>query len=131
MRRLLIDTNALIRFLKGDEPFAERIVSADVVIVHPVVYAEFMNGLNMKTKRGQDARKALEAFLDAPAVELAAVTAATSVYYTKVYRHLKEHGRMIPQNDIWIAASALEQGYELLSHDGHFAQIPMLNVVEV
>ena len=39
-------------------------------------------------------------------------------------------GEMIPQNDIWIAASALEHGFELLTHDGHFSRIPMLNVIE-
>lgn len=129
MRRILLDTNVLIRFLKGDEPFADRIVSADSVVAHPVVYSEFMNGLNPKTESGREARRGLEDFLDAPIVESVPVTTSTSVFYSKIYQLLRAHGEMIPQNDIWIAASALEYGLELLTHDGHFERIPLLNVV--
>lgn len=130
MRRVLLDTNVLIRFLKDDEPLADRIESAESVIIHPVVYSEFMNGLNPKTAKGASARRSLEGFLDADVVDSVAVTTYTSVYYTKIYQHLKALGEMIPQNDIWIAASALEHGFELLTHDGHFSRIPMLNVIE-
>ena len=130
MRRVLLDTNVLIRFLKDDEPLADRIESAESVIIHPVVYSEFMNGLNPKTAKGASARRSLEGFLDADVVDSLAVTTYTSVYYTKIYQHLKALGEMIPQNDIWIAASALEHGFELLTHDGHFSRIPMLNVIE-
>ena len=129
MRRVLLDTNVLIRFLKDDEPMADRIESAESVIVHPVVYSEFMNGLDPKTAKGGAARKSLERFLDADAVDSVAMTTYTSIYYTKIYQHLKALGEMIPQNDIWLAASALEHGFELLTHDGHFCRIPMLNVI--
>ena len=130
MRRVLLDTNVLIRFLKDDEPLADRIESAESVVVHPVVYSEFMNGLDPRTAKGAAARKSLERFLNADAVDSVAMTTYTSVYYTKIYQHLKALGEMIPQNDIWIAASALEHGFELLTHDGHFGRIPMLNVIE-
>ena len=128
-RQVLLDTNVLIRFLQDDEPFSDRIESAESVIVHPAVYSEFMNGLNPKTAKGVSARKSLEGFLESPVVDSVAVTTYTSVYYTKIYRHLKDVGEMIPQNDIWIAASALEHGFELLTHDRHFSRIPMLNVI--
>ena len=128
-RRVLLDTNVLIRFLQDDEPLSDRIESAESVIIHPAVYSEFMNGLNPKTAKGMAARKSIEGFLESPVVDSVAVTTYTSVYYTKIYHHLKTAGEMIPQNDIWIAASALEHGFELLTHDGHFARIPMLNVI--
>ncbi len=128
-RQVLLDTNVLIRFLQDDEPLSDRIESAESVIIHPAVYSEFMNGLNPKTAKGMSARKSLEGFLESPVVDSVAVTTYTSVYYTKIYHHLKTAGEMIPQNDIWIAASALEHGFELLTHDGHFARIPMLNVI--
>ena len=130
MRRVLLDTNVLIRFLQDNEPLSDRIESAESVIIHPVVYSEFMNGLNPKSVRGAAARKSLEGFLDADIVDSISVTTYTSVYYTKIYQHLKESGGLIPQNDIWIAASALEHGLELLTHDRHFGRIPMLNAIE-
>ena len=130
MARVLIDTNVLIRYFRGDEPMSDAIETADEVVVHPVVYAEFVAGLDSSTTRGRDLRKKLEEFLDAPPVILTTVTTSTALFYSKIYRHLKESGRMIPQNDIWIAASALENGYVLATHDEHFFSIPMLLLAE-
>ena len=108
MASMLVDTNVLIRYFRGDEPFAELIETSESVVVHPVVYAEYMNGLDEGRKSGKLLRRRLEEFLDAPPVVLANVSTTTSLYYSKIYKALKDAGRMIPQNDIWIAASAIE-----------------------
>ena len=131
MGRILLDTNVLIRYFKDDEPFADAIERAEMVIIHPVVYAEYVCGLDETTKSGKILRKQIEDFLDAPAVALGTVTTATSNYYARIYRHLKRTGKMIPQNDIWLAASAFENGYELATHDIHFRNIPMLNLMQI
>jgi len=126
MMTILLDTNVLIRFLKDDEPFSETIESADSIVIHPVVYAEYVNGIDEKTRAGREQRKILESFLDAEVVTMGDVSSSTALCYSRIYKHLKSCGTMIPQNDIWIAASALENGYELASHDAHFDNIPML-----
>ena len=131
MGRVLVDTNVLIRYFKDDEPFANLIESAEEVVMHPAVYAEYISGLDEQTKMGKALRKQIEDFLDAPVVTLASVTSMTSNYYAKIYRHLKKIGKMIPQNDIWLAASAFENGYEIISHDAHFRNIPMLNLSQM
>ena len=123
---VLIDTNVLIRYFKDDEPLAEMIDKAPSLIVHPAVYAEFLAGIDERTASGKAVRRLLEEFLDAPMVECCSITPVTGIYYAKIYRHLKESGKMIPKNDIWNAASALEHGWEVYTHDGHFASIPML-----
>ena len=130
MASVLLDTNVLIRYFRGDEPFAELIESAESVVVHPVVYAEYLNGLDERKKNGKLLRRRLEDFLDAPPVFLADVSTTTSLYYSKIYKALKDSGRMIPQNDIWIAASAIEKGYVLATHDEHFSLVPMLRLAE-
>ena len=43
--------------------------------------------------------------------------------------HLKKNGTPIPTNDIWIAASTLEAGGVLFTHDKHFLKIPMLDTI--
>ena len=129
MTRILLDTNVVIRYFRGDEPFAKSIETADMIVVHPVVYAEYMNGLDPKTANGKLMRRHFEEFLDAPPVALASVSTATSVFYSKIYRHLKSCGQMIPQNDIWLAATALENGYQIATHDEHFSLIPMLQLL--
>ena len=130
MASVLLDTNVLIRYFRGDEPFAELIESAESVVVHPVVYAEYLKGLDERKKNGKLLRRRLEDFLDAPPVFLANVSTTTSLYYSKIYKALKDSGRMIPQNDIWIAASAIEKGYVLATHDEHFSLVPMLRLAE-
>ena len=129
MPGLMLDTNVLIRFLRGDEPFSENVESCESVVIHPVVYAEFLSGVDHATKHGVVLRRQLESFLDAPAVTLADVGSVTAIYYSKIYRHLQKSGHMIPQNDIWIAASALEHGFELATHDAHFSFVPMLRLM--
>ena len=130
MASVLVDTNVLIRYFRGDEPFSELIESAESVVVHPVVYAEYLKGIDESKKGGKLLRRRLEEFLDAPPVALVNISTTTSLYYSKIYKALKDSGRMIPQNDIWIAASAIEKGYILATHDEHFSQIPMLRLVE-
>lgn len=129
--KLLVDTNVLIRFFADDEPFAEMIERADDIVIHPAVYAEFLSGIDQSTKSGKRQRQVLEEFLDAPAVSLATVTSVTALYYAKIYRYLKSVGKMLPKNDIWIAASALEHGWEVVTHDSDFEQIPMINLMEL
>ena len=38
-------------------------------------------------------------------------------------------GKMLPKNDIWIAATALEHGWEVYTHDRHFELVPMLQLM--
>ena len=45
MSGLMLDTNVLIRFLRGDEPFSESVESSESVVIHPGVYAEFLSGV--------------------------------------------------------------------------------------
>ena len=51
--------------------------------------------------------------------------------YAKVYQALRKEGTPIPQNDMWIAASALENGADLATCDEHFRHVPMLTVIVV
>lgn len=46
--------------------------------------------------------------------------------YAEVDVLLRQKGRPIPRNDVWIAAIALEHGMHLLTLDEHFREIPLL-----
>lgn len=129
MQALLLDTNVLIRFFADDEPLSEMIERAESVVLHPVVYAEYMSGLDETTKNGRLMRRKFEEFLDDPVVSSCEVSGVTATYYRKIYQFLKGQGKMIPQNDIWLAASALEHGYEIYTHDRHFELIPMVQLM--
>ena len=41
---------------------------------------------------------------------------------------LEQMGIVLPENDLWIAATALVHGQTLVTDDGHFATVPGLRV---
>ena len=127
MRKLVLDTNVLIAFLQNPENFAERFSGYDVILLPPVVLGEFRAGL-FDTKVGRENRKAIDAFLQNPAVKACPMTDNTSLCYAKVFQALRKAGKPIPTNDIWIAAATQENGAALATDDGHFRAVPLLQI---
>jgi len=68
----------------------------------------------------------LGVFLEAPRVELLAVDSETSERYAALLQFLWSAGTPIPTNDIWIAASAMQHGLELVTTDSHFQKVPQV-----
>ena len=58
-------------------------------------------------------------------------TRKTAVQYGRITAHLQRTGRMIPVNDVWIAAQALELDLPLLGDDAHFHRVPGLRFIPV
>src|SRR5437868_200985 len=48
---------------------------------------------------------------------------STTHLYASIIVDLRQRGRMIPINDIWIAALALQHGLPVLSRNSHFDEI--------
>ena len=61
MRRVLLDTNALIMFLRNPDAFADRLSGYDKVVLNPVVLGEFKAGIT-SSPRGAENRAALDGF---------------------------------------------------------------------
>ena len=47
----------------------------------------------------------------------------TAEFYSAILDQLKKQGTPIPTNDIWIAATALQQGLPVYTFDQHFEYI--------
>lgn len=68
----------------------------------------------------------MQRFLDAPNVSTIGVTYTTTELYAEMYSRLREAGRPIGTNDLWIAAVTLEHDACLLTLDSDFAVVPDL-----
>ena len=88
-----------------------------VVVVGELLYG-FRNG-----SRFEENLEKLEGFLEQPAVELLPVTWVTADRFGQIATALRQKGRPIPSNDIWIAAHAMEAGADLVSGDPHFGEV--------
>ena len=128
--KLLLDTNAYSNFMRGHENVVQHVRSAEQLLMSPFVIGELLFGFRNGTFFERN-REQLDHFLAKSVVELLAVTLSTSDRYSRIVMDLRQKGRPIPTNDIWIAAHAMETGAELLSRGKHFKEVPGLVVREV
>lgn len=128
MRPLVLDTNVLISAFGHDCELPDEARSYDRVLLPATVVGEYKAGITDSRLGRENARK-LESYLRHQSVDVIPVTDTTAGYYAKVFQALKAAGRPIPQNDIWIAASALEHGAAIVTFDRHFRAVPMLTVI--
>ena len=129
MMPLLLDTNVLIKFLRGNEKIAKVVSTYEQILVPTVVIGEYKAGVAVETAVGHQQLSALEMFLDSTAVKIVGVTEDVANAYARVFRVLKTNGTPIPQNDLWIAACAITKGAVVYSLDTHFSNVPLLERV--
>lgn len=119
---ILLDTNAYVAFKQG-HPDAVKIVQyAPMLALSSTVLGELLAGFAVGSREAKN-RAELGEFLASERVHILTVDDVTAAYYARIYRNLREKGHPIPTNDMWIAASALQHGYALFSHDGHFQAV--------
>ena len=126
--RYLIDTCVLVDAIGKGVHIPLEIEMGDVVFLSTIAIGEFKAGLD-NTRRGHRDSDALSDFLSLPNVVQITLTPATTDLYGKVFRSLREAGRPIPVNDIWLAAQALEHGAVLVSGDRHFEEVANLQTM--
>lgn len=129
MKPLLLDTNVLIKFLRGDNKIAKVVSTYEQILVPTIVIGEYKAGVAGETAAGHQQLLALEMFLDSPAVKIMEVTEDVANAYASIFRVLKANGTPIPQNDLWIAACAITKGAVVYSLDTHFSNVPLLERV--
>ena len=129
MMPLLLDTNVLIKFLRGNEKIAKVVSTYEQILVPTVVIGEYKAGVAVETAVGHQQLSALEMFLDSTAVKIVGVTEDVANAYARIFRVLKANGTPIPQNDLWIAACAITKGAVVYSLDTHFSNVPLLERV--
>lgn len=127
MRNLLIDTNAYIRYLAGDEKVLVALARAGRVHMSVFVLGELYAGFRAGAQEKRN-RRILEQFLAKPAIAVLEATRETAEYFGMIKAALKKAGRPIPLNDVWIAAHALETASVIVTYDAHFAAVPGLRL---
>lgn len=122
MKRIIIDTNFYVAFKRNDAEAVNLLQRADYIGVNTVILGELLAGFRCGNKE-RDNRAELDRFLDSARVNLLAVDDETSEFYAQVFSELRQKGRPIPSNDLWLAASALQHGLALATFDDHFTHI--------
>lgn len=127
MRKILLDTNAYVGYLRGDEKVLAYLGQADVVYMSVFVMGELYAGFRA-SQREKENRRILESFLLKSTVSVLEASKETAEIFGMIKGSLKEIGHPIPVNDIWIGTHALETGSILITFDQHFVSIPGLRI---
>jgi len=120
---VIVDTNALSAFADGSSLAIAALQAAGEVSVPVIVLGEFRYGIT-HSRRRREYEAWLEQYL--PAFRVLEVTAETAVEYAQLRSELRQLGRLIPANDIWIAALCRQHDLPLLSRDAHFDHVKRL-----
>ncbi|MEX0323181.1 MAG: type II toxin-antitoxin system VapC family toxin [Puniceicoccaceae bacterium] len=117
---MILDTNAVSAFFAGDAGAVECLGVAGELYMPVIVLGEFRFGLIGSRERKTWEPKLL-AF--ASTCRILPVQESTTVHYAHIRNQLRKAGTPIPENDIWIAALAMEHGQAVLSRDAHFDKV--------
>ncbi|MCP4404782.1 MAG: type II toxin-antitoxin system VapC family toxin [bacterium] len=101
--KYLLDTNIVIPLLAGDSWISQKVQRADELFIPVIAIGELLYGAQKSARRTENIAK-IEAFIRENVV--LPCEAETASQYGEIKNQLRQKGRPIPENDIWIAAIA-------------------------
>lgn len=123
--RCLLDTNILIAVFSSDASVLDNLGKVNEVFVPSVAVGELCFGARKSTRPAENL--ALVDELISNSVILGCDTDVAR-RYGEIKNTLRMKGRPIPENDIWIAAIALQHDLTLITRDVHFSQVEALKM---
>ncbi|MEM7129286.1 MAG: type II toxin-antitoxin system VapC family toxin [Chloroflexota bacterium] len=123
--RYLLDTNIVIALFANDSAITSNLQNAQEVFVPSIVVGELYYGAQRSGKMKQNIAQ-IDSFSVANTI-LACDSTTASVYGT-TKNTLPKKGRPIPENDIWIAAIALQHNLTLVTRDAHLKEVDGLQI---
>lgn len=121
----LLDTNIVIALFKQDASVIEKLKMASQVYHSSVVIGELYYGAYHSTRKEENTER-IEEYVNNTII--LSCDEYTSKVYGQIKANLKKKGTPIPENDIWIAATAIQYDLILVSRDQHFDHINNLSL---
>lgn len=117
---MILDTNAVSALLIGDPALGEVLAADQRHHLPVIVIGEYRYGL-LGSRHRVHLQKLLETLIRESFVLL--IDETTAETYSQVRNELRQKGRPIPENDVWIAALARQHRQPVVSRDGHFDSV--------
>ncbi len=119
-----LDTSIIVAALRGDPDVRQRLTTVQGVITATVV-GELFVGAYLAAQSVRQIQEVLQLLATSTVL---ACDQDTGTYYARISVALRRQGTPIPDNDIWIAAVALQYALPLVTRDAHFERVPGLVV---
>jgi tRNA(fMet)-specific endonuclease VapC len=120
---LILDTNAVSAIADGEASALDLLARAERLAVPVIVLGEYRLGIAQSRHRAS-----YESWLREwiAAVTVLDVDEETTHSYAEIALELKQKGKPIPANDLWISALCRQHSLPLVSRDRHFDLVPGL-----
>jgi predicted nucleic acid-binding protein len=109
----LLDTDVVIEIMERND-YRQAFIS-------PITLLEILRGI--EDKKRATARKLLE-----ESFSIIQIDNSTIETYCKIYRKLKSEGKLLPDADLLIAATAIAHNLTLETTDSHFSRLKPLGL---
>ena len=118
--KYLADTNILIAFINNEQKIIEKFNLIDEVYVSCISIGELFLGANLSMKKDKNIFL-INSLL--ACCKMYDINLQTAKFYAKIKADLRQIGKPIPDNDMWIVATALENNLVIASRDKHILNL--------
>jgi tRNA(fMet)-specific endonuclease VapC len=118
---MILDTNALSAAADDHPAITTVLARADQIAIPVIALGEYRYGVAQSRHRASYVEWLRGLLHDCLVLD---ANEPTTHFYAEITLELKQKGRPIPTNDIWIAALCRQHSLPLLSRDRHFDLVP-------
>ncbi len=123
--RYLLDTSAAIALLEGDQELILLLADDCEYFVNATVLGELFYGAEKSHKTEENVKRVETLAATCPTVT---TDLEVSRLFGRTKNRLRKKGRLIPEADLWIAATALRHRLAVITRDKHFDEVDDLAV---
>ncbi|HEX4775020.1 MAG TPA: type II toxin-antitoxin system VapC family toxin [Candidatus Saccharimonadales bacterium] len=126
--RLALDTNAYRALDNGNPKLSTHAKAATQLGLPIIVLGELYYGIFLGNKQ-ENNLLTLNRFLSLTRLELLHINDSTARIFGEIASELRQKGKPIQQDDMWIAALCKQYGYALATADKGFSGVAGLEVI--
>jgi len=123
----LIDTNVIVKIFRGDSDIEQILDSIDPekIFISAISVGELYYGA-FKSSKTEANIKVINEFISF--YKILDLDEEISFCYGEVKNKVLKTGFTLPENDLWIAATAIKNDLIVMTYDNHFINIPDLKL---
>jgi len=123
--KYLLDTNIVIALFAQETSVQQQLANTTETFIPSVVIGELYYSAYKSARVAANVSR-IDQF--AAGNTVLECDTATAKEYGQIKNGLRAKGKPIPENDIWIAAIAIQYQLTLVTRDGHFGEVDRLAI---
>jgi tRNA(fMet)-specific endonuclease VapC len=124
---VLLDTSIVIELFANNPAVMQNLAATSQIFLPSIVLGELYYGAFQSQKVKENSEQIVHF---AAQNTILGCDDNTAHFYAFIKNNLRLKGKPVPENDIWIAAIAMQYSLALATRDNHFAEIDGLQILK-